>query len=198
MESFIYTSKGVLSSELCNKFIDTFNKSDDTFTGITSSGVESENKRSTDITFNPSFKNHPEWKPLLNQLIPILKKQVEIYKNKFFKIYDIKEQNIYNMGNHLSLDSHFNMQHYKPGEGFYSWHCERSNVDNAYRILTWMFFLNDVTDGGGTQFYFQNHTEQAEQGKIVIFSSEYMHAHRGVVSKTEDKYILTGWVRLRK
>ena len=205
--SFIYTKKNILSLELCKNFINTFNKSEDTFEGITSAdeyGYSFEGslkaKKSTDITFDPSFKDHPQWGELLKPMIFLLKQQVKNYQSKYFKIKDEKRKEIISVvpDSHLKIDPYFNMQYYKPEEGFYNWHSERSCINNTTRILTWMFFLNDVTDGGGTQFYHQNHTEPAEQGKIVIFSSDYIHTHRGEVSKTEDKYILTGWVNLKE
>tara|TARA_R110001592_G_scaffold8441_1_gene46258 strand:- start:3392 stop:4009 length:618 start_codon:yes stop_codon:yes gene_type:complete len=200
--SFIYTKRNILSPELCKKFINTFNKSEDTFEGITSNIEYSKinrSKKSTDITFNPSFKDHPQWGELLKPMIFLLKQQVKNYQSKYFKIKDEKRKEITSVvpDSHLKIDPYFNMQYYKPGEGFYGWHSERSCIKNTTRILTWMFFLNNVTDGGGTQFYHQNHTEPAEQGKIVIFSSDYFHTHRGEVSKTQDKYILTGWVNLK-
>ena len=35
--------------------------------------------------------------------------------------------------------------------------------------------------------------EKAEEGKILIWPSEWMHLHRGIPSPTQTKYILTGW-----
>ena len=40
-----------------------------------------------------------------------------------------------------------NIQHYKPNQGFKSWHTERSCANNN-RHLVFMTYLNDVMDGG--------------------------------------------------
>jgi hypothetical protein len=56
-----------------------------------------------------------------------------------------------------------------------------------------MVYLNTVDDQGGTQFYYQNHIEKPEQGKLLIWPSDWTHLHRGVASPTEKKYIFTGW-----
>jgi hypothetical protein len=56
-----------------------------------------------------------------------------------------------------------------------------------------MVYLNTVNDGGHTEFYYQNHFEDPVQGKLVIWPSDWTHLHRGIVSETETKYILTGW-----
>jgi hypothetical protein len=85
------------------------------------------------------------------------------------------------------------MQRYTPGEGFHGWHCERAGLTHSNRILAWMFYLNDVTDNGGTQFHYQQHIEQPQAGKLIIWPSDWMYLHRGLTSPTQTKYVLTGW-----
>jgi hypothetical protein len=34
----------------------------------------------------------------------------------------------------------------------------------------------------------------AEKGKTAIFPAALTHVHRGVVSPTQHKYLLTGWL----
>ncbi len=88
----------------------------------------------------------------------------------------------------------FNIQHYRPGDGFYSWHHELSaySLEARARAGVWMLYLNDVPDGG-TEFKFQERTVQAEKGKMVLWPSYFTHEHRGVISTTTEKYIATGW-----
>ena len=86
-----------------------------------------------------------------------------------------------------------NIQHYRPGGGFKSAHFERASYDTTTRMLVWMTYLNDVKDGGGTHFLYQKHTFEARRGRTLIWPSDFTHAHHGVVSPTEHKYIITGW-----
>ena len=60
--------------------------------------------------------------------------------------------------------------------------------------MVFMTYLNDVTDGGGTEFYYQNKITEARKGKTLIWPADWTHTHRGVVSPTQDKYIITGWL----
>lgn len=87
------------------------------------------------------------------------------------------------------------IQYYKPGGGYKVWHFERDNTNEliARRHLAFMSFLNDVHEGGGTSFYYQNVSIKAEKGLTLIWPAEWMHTHKGVVSYTEEKYIVTGW-----
>ena len=55
-----------------------------------------------------------------------------------------------------------------------------------------MTYLNNVKDGG-TQFLYQNYTTEAIKGKTVIWPTAWTHTHRGKISTTEEKYIITGW-----
>ncbi|HEU4923748.1 MAG TPA: 2OG-Fe(II) oxygenase [Burkholderiales bacterium] len=86
------------------------------------------------------------------------------------------------------------IQHYRPGGGFKMPHFERSGYATATRMLVWMTYLNDVTDGGGTHFLYQKHTFEAKKGRTLIWPSDFTHTHAGVVSPTQHKYIITGWM----
>jgi prolyl 4-hydroxylase len=86
------------------------------------------------------------------------------------------------------------IQHYRPGGGFKMPHFERSGYANTTRMLVWMTYLNDVTDGGGTHFVYQKHTFEAKKGRTLIWPSDFTHTHAGVVSPTQHKYIITGWM----
>jgi prolyl 4-hydroxylase len=87
------------------------------------------------------------------------------------------------------------IQHYRPGGGYKIWHFERDNRNEliARRHLAFMTYLNTVDDGGGTMFHYQNLTIKAEKGLTLIWPGEWTHTHRGEVSETQEKYIITGW-----
>ena len=92
-----------------------------------------------------------------------------------------------------------NIQFYKPGEAFHGWHFERGSSDfpACGRHLVWMTYLNDVNDGGGTEFFHQEKITTARKGKTVIWPADWTYTHRGVVSNTEHKYIITGWLNYK-
>ena len=94
-------------------------------------------------------------------------------------------------------DYRYNVQKYKPGEGFMNWHCEHSGCssDAMTRILAWMIYLNDVPDGG-TEFLNQETTIKAEVGKLCI-CAYFTHVHRSQVSHTKTKYIATEAGKIR-
>ncbi len=63
------------------------------------------------------------------------------------------------------------------------------------RVVAFITYLNTVTDGGGTHFIWQDQTVDAVAGKTVLFPAGYTHRHKGVVSPTQEKLIITGWFK---
>jgi hypothetical protein len=86
-----------------------------------------------------------------------------------------------------------NLQTYKPGGGFKKWHCERAGISQQTRCLAFMTYLNDVVDGG-TEFMYQKIISPAKKGLTMIWPSDWTHTHRGQISQTAKKYIITGWL----
>lgn len=185
---FLYRKIGALSAQLCESFIEEFEKSDEKQPGVlygANGTTSTESKKSTDITFHPGYLNHPTWGALLSQLIPVIDKGREDYI--------IRHQTAMEKLDPFDISPYFNLQRYEPGEGFTGWHCERASIPYSNRVLVWMIYLNDINDRGETQFLYQNHFEEPTQGKLLIWPSDWMYTHRGIPSPTQTKYILTGW-----
>ena len=88
------------------------------------------------------------------------------------------------------------LQKTQKGGGYHVWHHEQGTLDHVHRVLTWTIYLNDVEEGGETEFLYQSKRIKAEKGKILIFPASFTHAHRGNPPLSGDKYILTGWWNL--
>ena len=81
-----------------------------------------------------------------------------------------------------------------PIKGGYSvWHAEHGPGDLAYRTVTWLLYLNDVEEGGETEFLYQGFKQKATKGTLVIFPASYTHTHRGNPPYSNAKYVITGW-----
>lgn len=139
-------------------------------------------KKSTDLSIIPEYFDIPEVNNYLKQLEIVCEKYKEKYEwcNRFSP---------------WCIDEGFNVQHYKPTEGFYGWHTERENCTHrsASRHLVFMTYLNDVTDGGETEWYYQKLKIKPQKGLSVIWPADWTHVHKGVASPTQEKYIATGW-----
>ena len=96
----------------------------------------------------------------------------------------------------LEVIEPFNIQHYKPGEAFSQPHTERvgSNKTTSFRHLVWMTYLNNVEEGGETQWVHQDLSMKPEKGLTLLWPCDWTHGHHGVPAPKEDKYIVTGWI----
>ena len=90
----------------------------------------------------------------------------------------------------------FNIQHYKPNEGYFSWHTERTSTisENCNRHLVFMAYLNDVDNQGETEFYHQKLKVKPRKGLTLIWPADWTHTHRVITSPIQEKYIITGWL----
>ena len=86
----------------------------------------------------------------------------------------------------------FNVQRYEPNQCYHLSHTENNGVYYE-RMMVWTIYLNTVTDGGGTYYPQYWKTIDAVEGRLVIWPAYWTHFHHGVVSKTQTKYIATGW-----
>jgi hypothetical protein len=56
-----------------------------------------------------------------------------------------------------------------------------------------MTYLNDVYNGGETEFYHQQLKVKPQKGLTLIWPADWTYTHRGIVAPDEEKIIVTGW-----
>ena len=87
------------------------------------------------------------------------------------------------------------IQKTEPTQGYHSFHNENCTWDLYCRSMAWMVYLNDVEEGGETEFLYQKLKVKPKKGTTLIWPGGYTHMHRGN-PPMEDKYIATGWYQL--
>ena len=143
-------------------------------------GVNKKEKLSTDIHIDIRNKD----KEILNYCRE-LDKVTEEYKKKY-KYCDIQQDK-------WGLMEDWNLQKYKPKEGYFLKHFEKTGGASVDRHLTFMTYLNTLKEGGETEFYYQKLKIKPEAGLTLIWGTDWTTTHRGITSKTETKYVATGW-----
>jgi hypothetical protein len=84
-----------------------------------------------------------------------------------------------------------------PTEGYHVWHIEHSNdMHNSKRAFVFSIYLNDVEEGGETEFLHFSKRVQPKTGRIVIWPAGFPYLHRGNPPLSNEKYILTSWMML--
>lgn len=89
------------------------------------------------------------------------------------------------------------IQKTKKTQGFHNWHFENGRRGVINRMVVYMIYLNDVEEGGETEFLYQSKRIKPKAGTVVLFPAAYTHTHRGNPPLSGDKYIVTGWSEFR-
>ena len=180
-QNFISIYDDILSKEYCDIIINEYeNNTERHQKGLVGNGkIKSEIKKSTDINYSINEKCDT-----VSIILDTLEIAMDEYKNNYPDV---------DMINKWGIETAFNVQKYKPGEGFFSTHCESVDLVSSNRVLVWMFYLNDVYDNGGTRFPTYDLTINARMGRLVVWPAYWTHQHHGISSETETKYIATGW-----
>ena len=85
-----------------------------------------------------------------------------------------------------------------PTEGYHVWHIEHGKgFDNEARAFVFSIYLNDVEDGGETEFLNFSKRVKPKTGRIVIWPAAFPYLHRGNPPLSGEKYILTSWMMLK-
>lgn len=192
MKDFIGEYKNVFSEEFCNGLIEyykwckTNNK--------TWRRSESPENIKNDEAYNITPKNQYEINFVNDNLSSYLQEFNDLFWNKCYLEYSKTYYTIKNLAKHTIFS--YKLQETLPTEGYHLWHCESGAIEHSHRIAAYIVYLNDVMEGGETEFLFQSKRIAPSRGTVVIFPSGYTHAHRGNPPLSGVKYILTGWLEL--
>jgi hypothetical protein len=143
-------------------------------------GIDKKAKLSTDVFVSPN-----------NQEKVIINYYKELYQ--VLEAYKKKYQYCNTQQLPWSMVENWQLQKYKPNQGYFLRHFERTGGITVNRHLTFMTYLNTLKQGGETEFYYQKLKIKPEAGLTLIWGTDWTMTHRGITSKKETKYIATGW-----
>jgi hypothetical protein len=183
---YIYEKKNTLTDEICDEIIYLFEQEKiNKHIGMTLSGYKPQSKKTIDYLIN--CEDDDKWKNIDNTLFNVLYENINKYFKKFTK---------YCFHSYLMRDSGFLIQKYLKNDGFFNYHDDFKHTENGeYRIITYLWYLNDVFEGGETEF-FKKYKIIPEKGKLVLFPTFWTYPHCGLIPKSNDKYIITGWISI--
>ena len=216
---FIEVYPNAISDDLCDRLIAAFNGHPNVVPGQTGFGVDAAKKRSRDLMLDA----FPDLADLKNELLTATFHHISAYFSQYSlalmgavsiqvtdeegKPQTLTPDNFDALGKprastltkYLYRSGTINIQHYQKGVGGYPhWHSEQfpqnGHNEALHRVVLYMFYLNDVEEGGETEFYYQNKKIKPKQGSMVIAPAYFTHTHRGCIPVSNDKYIVTSWV----
>ena len=97
----------------------------------------------------------------------------------------------------VSVFDTFLIHHYKKNHGVFHYHSDEE-VDinqNKKREFVYIFYLNDVYEGGETEIISGLGIKiKPKKGSLLIFPASSLYIHKGHVPISNDKFIITGWI----
>lgn len=188
MDKFIFLIENNLDDKLCIEIIDKFDNDNNIKPGLTGYTLNKETKNTKDLFIS----NKINWKSIDNILKKKLNESINKYIDNLYIKYKIQPSFLVKCSN-LS-DSGYQIQKYNKNEGFYNWHDDYC-IDKKFgtRVLTFLWYLNDVKEGGETEFI-NGIKIKPKEGTLLLFPSDWSYVHKGNMPLTNDKYICTGWL----
>lgn len=80
------------------------------------------------------------------------------------------------------------------GQGYHVWHYERLTHEARNKVFDFMLYLNDVEEGGETEFLYLKKRFKPKKNRLLIFPTEFMYTHRGNPPLSNTKYVIGGWL----
>ena len=178
-------SWAIRNENICKDIINFFEENKSLQTeGLMVDGKNTNFKKTTDIIVKPNDLKNEKFKCFNNYLSEL---------HKCFIDYQVQWPFLKGIIQDVDIGS-FNVQRYSPGDHFSKIHTERSGLSTSNRLFAWMTYLNNVKDGGATNFSHYGIRVKPEIGKTLIWPAEWTHAHSGEILNSGVKYIITGWM----
>ena len=224
VDDFLEVYDHALSAEQCALILGRFNTSDKLVRGQTGQGVDVTKKDSWDLTIG----QHPEWNDISNLMMQAVQRHLVQYMDKYrmLLVGAMSPQVVHPVSGQpvqLTIDNFdecgvayidglmrtmyragpINLQKYvKASGGYHHWHSEiypqNASCESLHRALLFQFYLNDVEQGGETEFYYQRRKIEARQGRLIIAPAGFTHSHKGHVATSGDKFIATSWILFQR
>lgn len=182
---FLREYSDVISPEACKLIIESF-ESDDrkVFGGVaTKETIDTLDKKQKVV--QELYTDSEGFEGIDNTLFSIFGK----YLNQY-----ISDIGIESFDGDKLFDEGYKIKKYSKG-GFHNWHHDNKGSLVKTRMLAAIIYLNDVDRGGETEFKYQNIKIKPEQGKMIIFPTNWMYYHRGCEPLSNNKYAVTTFFR---
>jgi len=191
IDNFIGVYDNYITKEECNKAIKLYedqNKFSETVNRLGSENTSILQKQ--DQQFFAAPRNINVWWESLKPMIL----NFDLAWNHYIK--NTGAQDAY--GQEKFFYTNLKIQKTLPKEGYHIWHIEHNKgFDNEPRAFVFSIYLNDVEEGGETEFLNFSKRTKPKTGRIVIWPAGFPYVHRGNPPLSGEKYILTSWMMLR-
>lgn len=179
LSDYIRTYDNVLSQSLCFELINLFIGSSQFYENIDNNG----RPKFTQLNYTKYLSHHKSFQTV----IQTFKQYIDVYQ-KDVRVSDYQIPNVYAF-------EEFRIKRYIPEKNErFELHTDVGDHRSAKRFLAFFFYLNDVEDGGETEFPTLNISVKPKAGRLLIFPPLWMFPHAGMIPVSNPKYILGSYL----
>ena len=197
MNNFIYLIDNNLDEIFCDNLIKKYENDKNKYIGVIGRNgtINKELKNTTDL----QISRYQNWKNEDTILCQALNKGINEYIDNILN--NLTNINIFNINLNIfsniynSNDTGYKIQKYDRNKGYYNYHNDFEYSNKGVRVITFIWYLNDVEEGGETEFI-NGTIIKPKKGQLLLFSSDWTYMHKGNMPLSNDKYICNGWIYL--
>lgn len=182
LNELIHVENGNLSSDICSSLIDFFESNSNLHERV-------ENNKKPNFTQLNLTEHHKKLDKISDIHNTIIRKTIE-YKQKYYDFIDSRcfpEKNAFEQFRIKKYDNN--------GSDMFDTHVDVMDASTSIRFLSFMWYLNDVDEGGETQFL--GLSVKPETGKLLVFPPLWMFPHKGNPPKSCPKYLLSTYLHYK-
>jgi hypothetical protein len=182
LNDFIHVYDDVLNSSICNSLIEIFETYSDKHERIEN------NKRPNFTQFN--LTQNSNLTDDINQIHKFLISIVFEYKKKYYEFVDSRCFPSDHAFEQFRIKRYLN-----DGNDMFDAHVDVTDHESSRRFLSFMWYLNDVNDGGET--IFDDLVIKPKTGRMIVFPPLWMFPHIGKPPVSNSKYILSTYLHYK-
>jgi hypothetical protein len=223
MNDFIAVYENAIDTGTCEEIIRRFEQSGDRYPGRAGTCFDKRTKDSTDLCIS----NLSEWQPISSHILHSIFKHLLSYVRKYSHLLygDIGREFMDELGTKVVITPQFIetlpdnklselvtrsfrptpvtiLKYLKKCGGYHGWHSEiaplRQDCEPLHRLLFYILYLNDVEEGGETEFYYYDRRVAPRRGRLVISPAGFTHTHKGNIPISCDKFIVASWISFQR
>ena len=139
-------------------------------------------KRSWDL----EILDHGDWRPIFRAIHPRIQACIAHYlsRSPILQSFDLQVTG-------------YKIQMYPRSQGYFRWHADSIGAGVQSRQVAMILYLNDVAEGGETEFFHQGIKVAPRAGQLLLFPAGWNYMHCGQVAVSHDKYIVQTFVRIK-
>lgn len=174
-----------LDATLCKAIIDVFDQDKSKWRGKIGRSDGVSRQEETKSSWDLEITNEGDWENIFQKIHPPIQTCVTDYlaRSPILKSFPL-------------LATGYKIQMYPKQQGYFRWHADSLGRNARNRVAAMVLYLNDVEQGGETEFFHQHIKIAPKAGYLVMFPAGWNYMHCGHVPESNDKYIISSFIKI--